>query len=147
MPPKTSAGRQEGAKFWLARDPEKGAAKDETSPASSFCWCWPYRKQGHQHPPLSHQAHPCLQPHMPRPSHRMALCMGAATLLFAAKCIGAPGYQLKQPGVLTERQVRGRLGIGLKALQLWVSMVTQAPPSFILLSPPPVVSLLPLLFP
>ena len=34
MPPKTSAGRQEGAKFWLARDPEKGAAKDKTS--SSF---------------------------------------------------------------------------------------------------------------
>lgn len=34
MPPKTSAGRQEGAKFGLAGDPEKGAAKDETS--SSF---------------------------------------------------------------------------------------------------------------
>lgn len=55
--------------------------------------------------------------------------MSAVTLLFPAKRTGAPGYQLKQPGVLTEGQVRGGPGIGLKALQLWVSMVTQAPPS------------------
>lgn len=64
--PKTSAGRQRGAKFWQAGDPERGVAKDKTSSASSFCWYWPDRKQGLQ-APLSRQALPCLQLRMPCP--------------------------------------------------------------------------------
>ena len=87
--PKTSAGRQGGAKFWQAGDPERGVAKDKTSFSFLILRVLTRREAGAPGPPLPPSS--CLSAASHAPSHRMVLCVSSLILLLPAKCTGAPG--------------------------------------------------------
>lgn len=117
-------GEWEGPEVWPSRGSRKGVAKDKLPSASPFCsQC---SIENTMHSLISQHACSILQLCMP-------CCKDGFALVLWSHCSQASGLgalrvsaaaALRQRGAGNGRR-RG-LGIGLKTLQLWVSMVTQA---------------------